>query len=356
MQRYMIVSRKGAKAKAKRQRSEAQRALALGAFVKQRRLLLLVQTQEILSTNWHGNLNLVFALADDKTVLSQNQVQAPLKVLRPFYPEGSDVCHSVILHTAGGVVGGDRLDLNFHLEQKAKALITTGSAGKIYRSNGLQAKQNIQIQVEADACLEFLPQETIVFDGAIYRQDLRVELAPKSCWLGWEITRFGRSARGERFLHGEWRSHTEVWQQGNPLWIDRQWLPGNEEIINSPHGLAGQSVVASLVWIGEPVSPEIVETARNLWTKTLKTQKHPPSDTLPSLQHASCYNGGNPRNALAPPASSPSIGVTRLGCGLLCRYRGSSTAVVKSWFMDVWQMLRLSFLARPRCIPRVWQI
>lgn len=315
-----------------------------------------MQTQEILSTNWHGNLNLVFALADDKTVLSQNQVQAPLKVLRPFYPEGSDVCHSVILHTAGGVVGGDRLDLDFHLEPQAKALITTGSAGKIYRSNGLQAKQNIQIQVDADACLEFLPQETIVFDGAIYRQDLRVELAPKSCWLGWEITRFGRSARGERFLHGEWRSHTEVWQQGNPLWIDRQWLPGDEEIINSPHGLAGQSVVASLVWIGEPVSPEIVETARNLWQDTLETQKHSP---FPSLLYGRTSQRPYPSPPLPSPqplASNPSIGVTRLDCGLLCRYRGSSTAVVKSWFMDVWQMLRLSFLARPRCIPRVWQI
>ena len=40
-----------------------------------------------------------------------------------------------------------------------------------------------------------------------------------------EITRFGRSARGEKFCFGNWRSHTEVWQQGQPLWIDRQWLP-----------------------------------------------------------------------------------------------------------------------------------
>lgn len=282
-----------------------------------------MQTQEMIPTTWHGNLNLVFALAHDKTVLIQNQAQAPLKVMRPFYPEGPAVCHSVVLHTAGGVVGGDRLDLNFHLLPNAIALITTVSAGKVYRSNGLQAKQSIQIQVDADATLEFLPQETIVFNGAIYRQDLRVELAPGASWLGWEITRFGRSARGERFLIGDWRSHTEVWQQGIPLWIDRQWLPGKEEIINSPHGLAGQPVVASLAWVGQPVSSEIVEKARLLWVA---------------------------RDRLGE------AGVTRLTSGLLCRYRGSSTAEVKSWFIDVWQVLRLSFLARPRCIPRVWQI
>ena len=279
-----------------------------------------MQTQEILAKNWHGSLNLVFEQRHDRTALIQEQVQAPLKVLRPFYPEGPNVCHSVILHTAGGLVGGDRNDLNFHLKPNAQALITTASASKIYRSNGLQARQNIQIKVENNACLEFLPQETIVFNGAIYRQDLRVELAPGASWISWEITRFGRTARGERFLQGEWRSHTEVWQQGIPLWIDRQWLPATAEIISSPHGLAGQPVVASLVWIGQPVSPEIVQQARSLFP-----------------HYSSC-------------------GVTRLTSGLLCRYRGNSTAEAKSWFMDVWQLLRLSFLARNSCIPRVWQI
>lgn len=279
-----------------------------------------MQTQEILAKNWHGSLNLVFDQRHNTTALIQEQVQAPLKVLRPFYPEGSNVCHSVILHTAGGLVGGDRNDLNFHLKPNAQALITTASASKVYRSNGLQARQNIQIKVDTNACLEFLPQETIVFNGAIYRQDLRVELALGASWISWEITRFGRSARGERFLAGEWRSHTEVWQQGIPLWIDRQWLPGEAEIINSPHGLAGQPVVASLVWIGQPVSPEIVQQARSLFP----------------------YHS--------------SSGVTRLTSGLLCRYRGNSTAEAKSWFMDVWQLLRHSFLARNSCIPRVWQI
>jgi len=143
-------------------------------------------------------------------------------VQRPFYPEEPDVCHSVMLHTAGGVVGGDRLSLNFRLGPNAHTLITTAAAGKIYRSNGLEARQSIQMQVATGACLEWFPQEIIVFNGAIYRQDLRVELDPGASWLGWEITRFGRSARGERFLQGEWRSHTEIWQQGRPLWIDRQ--------------------------------------------------------------------------------------------------------------------------------------
>ncbi len=273
------------------------------------------------SANWHGSLDLVFAQRHGATQLIHSQNQAPLKVQRPFYPEGP-VCHSVVLHTAGGVVGGDRLSCNFHLEPNAQALITTATAGKIYRSNELEARQDIQMQVAAGACLEWLPQETIVFNGAIYRQNLRVELAPKANWLGWEITRFGRSARGERFLQGQWRSHTEIWQQGRPLWIDRQWLKGGEEMLNSPHGLAGQPVIGSLIWIGA-ISPEIVAQARTLWQSELRQGE---------------------------------AGVTCSIGGLLCRYRGASTTEVRNWFVQVWQLLRLSYLGRPICKPRVWQI
>jgi urease accessory protein len=273
-------------------------------------------------SRWHGSLDLIYCDRNGKTQLTNTLVKAPLKVQRPFYPEGQAVCHSVILHTAGGIVGGDRLSQTVRVNANANALITTAAAGKIYRSNGKRARGTIDLFVEAGACLEWLPQESIIFNGAIYQQDLKVELAPGACWLGWEITRFGRSARGEKFLEGEWRSHTEVWQQGKPLLIDRQWLPGEEKIINSPNGLAGNAIAASLICIGKPVSLEIVEQIRALWCDR-------------------DYNG--------------ETGVTQTQAqGLLCRYRGSSTAEVRDWFYRVWHLLRLSFLNRPAIAPRVW--
>lgn len=279
-----------------------------------------MQTLEIVPRHWHGKLNLVFAKTNGTTYMAQSRMEAPLKVKQCFYPESPEVCHSVMLHTAGGVVGGDRLSCQFHLKPDAHVVITTVAAGKIYRTNGLEARQTIAIQVDAGATLEFLPQETIMFNGALYCQDLRVELAPGANWLGWEITRFGRTARGEQFLQGNWRSHTEVWRGGTPLWIDRQWLPGGEALISSPYGLARQPIVASFVWIGQAVSPEFVEKARSLW------------------------------------AGVGEVGVTRLTTGLVCRYRGNSTGSVKRWFIDVWHLLRLTFLHRSSCIPRVWQI
>ncbi|MEM7726365.1 MAG: urease accessory protein UreD [Cyanobacteria bacterium P01_A01_bin.45] len=282
------------------------------------------------SEGWHGKLNLVYKSSQDKhpqgkTTLITNQNQAPLKVQRPFYPEGQQICHSVILHTAGGVVGGDKLSCDFHLQPRSQALITTAAAAKIYRSNGMEARQSIQVQVEENACLEWLPQETIVFNGANYRQDLRVELAPGASWIGWEITRFGRSARGEKFIGGKWRNHTEIWQDNQPLWIDRQYLPGNKEVFHSPHGLAGKPVVGNLVYLGKPVSQEIIQQIRRLWDKQV-------------LQELSSY------------------GVTRLENGVLCRYRGDRVNEVRNWFISVWQLLRMHFLNRSECLPRVWML
>ncbi|NEP53405.1 MAG: urease accessory protein UreD, partial [Moorea sp. SIO3C2] len=252
----------------------------------------------------------------------------------------------------------DKLSQDIHLESGTHALITTAAASKAYGKgsssaslknnsaslkkletkqisssaslknnsaslNQPETRQIIRLQVETGACLEWFPQETIVFNGAVYRQDLRVELAPGASCLGWEITRFGRSARKERFVEGNWRSHTEVWQQGHPQWIDRQWLPASEATFSSPYGLAGQPVVGTLVLVGEAVSSQILEQARELWS-------------------AREYVG--------------EAGVTQLMSGLLCRYRGASTEEVRRWFIEVWQLLRVNLFGRPIIKPRVWPL
>jgi urease accessory protein len=281
------------------------------------------------SKSWQGKLELEFANRSHKTILSRSLVQAPLKVQRPFYPEGDRVCHSVMLHTAGGIVGGDRLTILAQLQPDTQALITNAAATKVYRSNGTEAQQNIQLQVASGACLEWLPQETIVFDGAIYRQQLKVELASEATWLGWDITRLGRTARGERFASGVWHSRTEVWQNHHLIWVDPQWVQGGSAMIDSLHGLAGCPVIGSLAFVGQVVSKELVEKARSAWQLQGQTI---PENTLEQ------------------------IGVTRLPLGILCRYRGHSAIAARRWFISVWQLLRQDHLGRPLCIPRVWTL
>ncbi len=268
---------------------------------------------------WQGHLQLTYRYNRAKTQAIQHQGTAPLKVQRSFYPESEAICHNTILHTAGGIVGGDRLQIDIDLQPESRAVITTAAAGKIYGSNGPPAAQFIVQNVGENACLEWLPQETIVFNQAIFHQHLRVNLAATGSWLGWEINRFGRTARGERFTQGEWKSATEVYREGKPIWIDRQLLVG-DKMVDSPHRLAGQSIVGSLAWIGAAVSKDLVIEARSIF------------DGEPSK-----------------------IGVTRLTEGLLCRYRGDSTTEVRQWFTAVWHLLRYSFLNSPPIHLRVWQ-
>ncbi|MGB7416216.1 MAG: urease accessory protein UreD [Thermosynechococcaceae cyanobacterium] len=272
------------------------------------------------ATGWQGKLQLIYNHNTRGTQVSHCQTQAPLRMQRSFYPEGPEICHSTLLHTAGGIVGGDRLSLDIQLRPNSHVVLTTAAANKIYRSNGLIAQQEIQICVEPEAILEWLPQESIVFNQALYRQKLRIDLSPGAHWLGWDITRFGRSARGETFIEGDWRSQTQVWQQGRPLWIDQQWLPGHPEILESPHGLAGCSVVGSFVWIGQDVTTDWVTQAR-------------------ALQQG-----------------KGTLGVTRIQHGLLCRYRGHSSLEARQWFTQVWNLIRGWIGKRPACLPRVWQI
>jgi len=271
-------------------------------------------SQPVSSQSWQGKLSLVYERRADKTILSRVELQAPLKAQRPFYPEGG-LCHSVMLHTAGGIVGSDRLAVEVELQPQAEALITTAAATKVYRSNGSEAEQVIALKLASGACLEWLPQETILFDGARYRQKLRVDLATGATWLGWDLTRLGRSARGEQFDTGEWHSRIEVWQEGILVWVDPQWISGGSAMLTSQHGLANCPVVGSMAYVGTPIHPEILAQAR---------------------------------------IASPQLGITQLQTGLLCRYRGDSTAEAKHQFIAVWKLLRPIYLNRSVCIPRVW--
>jgi urease accessory protein len=279
------------------------------------------KTDNLMDSSWQGKLNLSYQNNQGKTQVDLAYCQAPLKIQSPFYPEGESICHSVILHTAGGVVGGDRLLQSINLQPQSQVLITTPAASKIYRSQGEKAHQEIRIKLNKNSYLEYLPQEMIVFNGGLFRQNLYIELDSNASWLGWEIIRFGRSARGEIFAQGEWSSYTEVWQGKKPLWIDRLCLKGSKDLFFSLNGLAGKPVIGTLSWIGKPVTSNLIQETRQLWQ---------------------------------PKTDNSEIGVTQLLQGFLCRYRGSSVSEVKNWFIQVWKLLRQTQAKQSVIMPRVW--
>ena len=129
-----------------------------------------------MSKSWAGELELEFTRKNLATQLTHSYAVAPLKIQRSLYPEGKEICHCVLLHTAGGLVGGDRLSTKIHLQPNTQALLTTAAASKIYRSNGEESIQSTHIRIEEGASLEWFPQETIAFAEAQHRQTTRIEL------------------------------------------------------------------------------------------------------------------------------------------------------------------------------------
>lgn len=277
-------------------------------------------------SRWHGQLKLNFLYSQGQTRPEIQLAQAPLKVQRPFYPEGPATCHSTILHTAGGLVRGDQLSIQLNLAAQAQTLVTTAAASKIYGDpvgHAPAAELQVQMQVGADAHLEWLPQEAIVFAGAHYRQQIQIHLDPGATCLGWDLTRFGRTARGERFSSGLWQSRIEVWQQGQPLWINPEYLPGGSVLLDSPHGLAGQPLVGTLFWLGGEASPELIAAIRQAWPNQTQLGE---------------------------------VGVSCLQKGLVCRYRGPDRQAAQNWFIQAWQLLR-HYQQRPQAaLPRVWPL
>ncbi|MBD1917700.1 MULTISPECIES: urease accessory protein UreD [Cyanophyceae] len=269
---------------------------------------------------WRGLARLSYAMESGRCVPTQTYTRAPLRVQRPLYPEGEGLCHTVLVHTAGGLVGGDSLVIALTAAPRAQALVTTAAASKVYGSADIASSQQVDITLAPESCLEWFPHETIVFNQAHYNQALRVDLAPGAIWAGWEITRFGRSARGETFEQGQWRSRLEVWQVDQPLWLDRQHLTGGSATLHSPNGLAGHPVVGSFAVVGHRFESDSVAALRQLW-----------------------------------PTDQPGdIGVTRLQSGLLCRYRGPSSQAARRWFVAAWQHLRPLYLGRSAAVSRLW--
>jgi len=271
---------------------------------------------------WHAELHLGFASRAGRSVLRENRHLGPLRVQKALYPEGEGVCQAILLHPPSGIAGGDQLHIAVTVDAAAKAQITTPGAGKWYRSGGTEASQHIDFNVGAGAALEWLPQETIVFDGAIARMDTRVQLAADSRYIGWDILCLGRAAAGERFENGRFDLFCRVDRAGQPIWLERGGFAGNDAMLHSPAGWAGATVCGTLLCS----FPELPQQAAALLE--------------------AC-------RAVAP-SDAASHALTALPGILVARYLGDNSEAARQWFADIWKILRPACIGRPAVLPRIW--
>jgi urease accessory protein len=268
---------------------------------------------------WPARLALGFARRGAATRLVHRAHQGPLRVQRALHPEGAQVCHAIVLHPPGGIAGGDQLRIDVHVQAGAHALLTTPGAAKWYKSAGRQASQHVHLRLAAGSVAEWLPQETIVFDQALARSSLRVDLDEGATYCGWDIVCLGRRAAGEGFEQGCWRSDTQVFFKGGPLWIERGRVDGGSPWARSPLGLNGDTVWGTLALAGPEPRPADVERLR----------------------------------ALRLPVGVR-LAVTALPRVLLVRAIGPTAEPVRQALQACWGALREPVLGLPAQLPRIW--
>jgi urease accessory protein len=274
---------------------------------------------ELSSPGWQARLTLRFGARAGRTVMTERRHQGPLQVQRAFYPEGPQPCHVYVLHPPGGLVAGDALDLDVAVtDPGAGALITMPGATKVYRGDDRPAATVRQrLAVAAGASLEWLPQETILFDGARADLQLRVDLDEGSRFLGWEILCLGRPAVAEALTRGTCRQGVALWRAGRPLCLERARFDGGAPVLAAAWGLAGAPVTATL--FATPASAACLPALRAL--------------ELPAGDLASA---------------------TLLDDLLVCRYLGPSAERARRHFASIWKLIRPSTIGRPAHPPRIW--
>ena len=204
-----------------------------------------------------GELRVVVKRFGAETVLDELRQVGCLKARFPrrIVPGWMDV---VMLNTGGGVAGGDRLDLAFGVGQGGQATIAAQAAERFYRALAADAPSRVRtrLTVEAGAALEWLPQETILFDHCALDRRLEVDLAPDARFLGVETIVFGRTAMGESVRQGWLRDLIRVRQGGALLLHDAIRLDGAIDAAMQRRAVGGGArVVSTMVY----VAPDAVE-------------------------------------------------------------------------------------------------
>ena len=251
-----------------------------------------MQLVEPVAASWKASLSLDFKAMDGKTIC-RHVSEGPLVVQKPLYPEGPEVCQTIIVHPPAGIAGGDELVLAAAAGAQAQAQLTTPGAGKFYRSAGAWARQTLRFEV--DGSLEWLPRETIVYDGALAALECEVRLGEGARYIGWEIVCLGRTGSGERFERGKLKLETKVYSQDRLVWFERGALDGGGAVLRSPAGLAGHTVFGTMV------------------------------------------------------ASAPGLGGLQVA-----RYLGDSTEAAFERFSALWRELRPAVIGREAVTPRIW--
>jgi len=269
----------------------------------------------LFTPSWQAELELAYGRDGAATRPTMRRHKGPLRVQKHLYAEGPEVCQHIIVHPPGGIAGGDRLDICATVGANAWAQLTSPGAAKWYRAAG-PAYQTLNLRVAAGATLEWLPQETIIYSAAQAELNTEIDLEGDAKLLYWDIVALGRPASGERFDAGHFQAELNIRRDGQLLWHERQRVSGGDGLLDSPIGLDGKPVFATLLISGE-IDSALLERCREL-----PTEVRGDLTQLPGLLVARCL--------------------------------ASEALHARAWLIELWHLLRPELLGRTAVPPRIW--
>ena len=274
---------------------------------------------------WHAALSLDY-LNEDRRTVARYLHNGPLRILKSLYPEGDTICHNVLVHPPGGLVGGDMLDMKVTVGAGSHGLVTTPGATRFYRSEAGLATQQVHPRIEDGARLEWLPLEAIAYNQCDALNRAVFDLAPSAELMTWDITALGLPATDLPFVQGRFRQHLEI----PGVWLERGTLDGEDRrLLNSPLGLAGQRCMATLVFAsGSPIATERL--------------------TLGLEAARECLEAHDLR--LLAGATSPHPQV------MVLRVLAPVTEPAIQLLRQVWTAWRQAMWALPGTVPRLWNL
>ena len=269
----------------------------------------------------HGEIDLSIKkiAAEENSSLAKLYYHDPLKVLFPR-PQRMDPFTAALVVTGGGAFGGDKYDLSISLEENAEALITAQAAEKVYRSSGPDCEIDVVLNVAPKGRLEWLPQETILFDQAKFRRKTTLNLDNSSQALVGEILVFGRLASGEEMQQGLVREAWDVSIDNQLVWKDALHLEGDlQRNLNHPSAFGGGRAMATAVYYDQDMTG-VLDFAREFM----------------------------------PEHASVRAGVTLVNGLLICRWLAEDPYDLRKSFGSFWAAFRHKTMGRAAKMPRLW--
>ena len=262
----------------------------------------------------HGAARLAFANRDNRNSIVERYASAPVRILTPSVQGG--IPEAVLANTSGGIAGGDTSHIDILVAQNAQALVTGQAAEKIYRSIDMPASIRTVIKIEDGSTLEYLPQESILFDGAKLNRAVNISLGARSCLLLSEMFVLGRWAMNEDFTRGIFLDRWSIDVAGQPIWREGLRIEGGLSSLSSSLGFANARALATIFYAGANAA-EILGLARDV--------------------------------------IGPMGGVTIVRGMLVVRMLGNEAGMLKQQLSEIISIIRAAALGRPAEVPRVWR-